>query len=101
GSSRARRRRSSASRASREALLTAISSVRPPRRAPVPTISRIRMSCIPPPRGGALQDLADARQELLRAERLDHVIVGAEVQRLDHVRLAILDRKDQDRDAAR
>ena len=49
---------------------------------------------------GAPQDRADARDELLGAERLDDVVVGAELQAGDPVGLVAARGEDDDRDAS-
>ena len=48
---------------------------------------------------GAAEHGPDAGDELARAERLDHVVVGAELEAGDPVDLVAAGREDQDRDA--
>src|SRR2546422_1481400 len=95
-----RRRLSMASPISRSALLMTIARVRRARKAPTPsttsTIKRRTGSTASP---APFENLADARLELAGAERLDDVVLGAEVERLHHILLAILHRQHQNRQA--
>jgi hypothetical protein len=52
------------------------------------------------PAATAAQHGADARVELRRAERLDHVVVGARVEHGDDLGLVVAGRGDDDRDPA-
>src|SRR2546422_4854875 len=95
-----RRRLSMASPISRSALLMTIARVRRARKAPTPsTTSTIRGRTGSTASPAPSENLADARLELAGAERLDDVVLGAEVERLHHILLAILYRQHQDRQA--
>ena len=50
---------------------------------------------------GAAKQRVDAREQLLAAHRLDHVVVGAVLEREHDVLLRIAHRDEQDRDALR
>src|SRR5262245_20605240 len=91
-----------ASRASRHALFRTITSVTTARNPTDTAMVRIRISrSLPPTSVRPRQDLAHAQQELLRVERLRHVVLGADLEPVDDVLLARAHAQHEDRDAAR